>query len=47
MACGCKKNSATVQKVKQVVKKIPTQKTTNSETPKRKIYKKITYRRPI
>lgn len=46
MACGCKKNNATVQKVKQVVKKLPVQKT-NNETPKRKIYKKITYRRPI
>ena len=47
MACSCKKNTGNVQKVKQVVKKVPSKTKNTEEVVKKKIYKKITYRRPI
>jgi len=50
MACACKKNSTnTVKTVKQVVKKLPTSNnsTSGSTANKRRVIKRISYRRPI
>ena len=50
MACSCKKSStSSVNKtVKQVVKKLPSSgSTTKSSEVRRRIIKKISYRRPI
>ena len=49
MACGCKKNSGQVSKMKQVVKKThATIKTENiSQSPTRRIMKRLSLKRPI
>ena len=50
MACGCKKSSGQVSKMKQVVKKThsTTIKTENiSQSPTRRIMKRLSLKRPI
>lgn len=50
MACSCKQGKVTTTKtVKQVVKKIPVDKDSSSKSNdiKKRVVKRITYRRPI
>lgn len=46
--CNCKSSIPKTTTVKQVVKKVKTTKTTsNTNTPKRTVSRKVSYRRPI
>ena len=48
MACSCKKNSTnSVKTVKQVIKRVPTTDSSKPKESKKRIVRKISYRRPI